>query len=258
VTIPTARLVPLAAAAAVAFVSACSGDAGRESADPGGTSDVGAALLSTDPEEPAMSTNPELQRPSPMGPAPDIPVSDLGHNSGSPDALIKIIEFSDFGCGFCRQFHAEVFPVLEENYIETGKVEWKYVPMILGIFGENAEVAAQVGECAMAQDRFPAVRDRLFEDQPAWQRASDPMPVFRRIAEEEGLDAQRLVTCVRSDANMGRIMAGTQVAQVLGTRGTPSFFVVGEGPIQGVIPVELFSEILDTLYAFRMRADTAR
>lgn len=257
-TRPTSRLVPLAAAATVAFVSACSGDAGGESADTDNTSDVGATLLSTSRQAPAMSTNAELERPAPVGPVPDIPPSELGHNSGSPDAPIKIIEFSDFGCGYCRQFHMEIFPTLEEEYVETGKVEWKYVPMILGIFGDNAEIAAQVGECAMDQDRFPGVRDRLFEGQAEWKRASDPMAVFRRIAGEEGLDVDRLASCVRSSSKVGRVMAGTQLAHTLGTRGTPTFFVVGEGPIPGVVPVEIFSELLDTIYAFRTRGDTVR
>ena len=45
---------------------------------------------------------------------------------------------------------------------KTGKVEWKYVPMILGMFGPNSEYAAEAGECALEQDKFPEARDRLF------------------------------------------------------------------------------------------------
>src|SRR5580658_7678369 len=41
---------------------------------------------------------------------------------GSKDAPVTIVEFTDYQCPFCRQFHTTVFNDLKKNYIDTGKV----------------------------------------------------------------------------------------------------------------------------------------
>lgn len=175
-------------------------------------------------------------------------IETLGYNSGPSEAPVRVLEFSDFGCGYCRTFHQESFPALEEEYMATGKVEWKYVPMILGIF-PNAMEAARAGECAGEQGAFPAMRDLLFDKQPEWKRSNDPEPLMEEYAEEVGLEMERFSQCVAQGWQDDRIMAGTQLSQQVGVRGTPTFFVVGYAPIPGAIPLELFREALDTVYA---------
>lgn len=243
---------------------------GACSEGPGGSADAGdperapGALLLGEAErlrgeaeararaEAAASRSPEGSIPSLSGEA-SIPLGALGHTEGSPTAPIQVVEFSDFGCGYCRQFHGEVWPELEEAYVETGKVEWKYVPMVLGIFGANAEEAALAGDCAIQQDRFPPVRDRLFEEQSRWKGAEEPTEVFRSIVREEGLDVDRWETCVEGERSRVRVASGNRLAREFGLRGTPTFFILGEGMIPGSIPVELFRSVLDEIYAERTR-----
>lgn len=173
----------------------------------------------------------------------------LGFNFGDPDAPVAILEFSDFGCGYCRQFHLESFPTLHERFMETGKVQWKYVPMLLGIF-PNAIEAAQVGECVGEQGRFREISDLLFERQSDWKGAGDdPMPVLMEIVEAAGGDVAEVETCVAEDRHAARIASGTAFFANSGGRGTPTFFILGMGqPIPGAIPLDLFTNILDTAY----------
>ena len=42
---------------------------------------------------------------------------------GKSDADITIIDYSSLTCPHCATFHAEVFPKLNEEYIETGKAK---------------------------------------------------------------------------------------------------------------------------------------
>ncbi|HZD04764.1 MAG TPA: thioredoxin domain-containing protein [Longimicrobiales bacterium] len=246
----------LAGLCAVALVAGGCGE--TDTPAPGdGTASLGADLLRSreegtlsDPEAPdaRMSTAP-APPPSLAAPTADIPIGELGYTAGDSAAPVRVVEFSDFGCGYCRQFHTETFPTLEEEYIATGKVQWKYVPMVLGMFGPNAEVAARAGECALEQGRFPAMRDRLFQEQPRWKRASDPMPVLADLAEDAGLEVERWRTCVEEDRRHDRIAAGTASAFRAGVRGTPTFFVVGFAPIPGALPLDVFRQVLDTVYA---------
>jgi protein-disulfide isomerase len=245
----------LLALAAALVVAGCGGaDAGEGPAD--GTSDLSASLLDTGGA--AQSTTGSVRAPSAGAPSAGAPSAggsldpdELGFDSGDEDAPIQIVEFSDFGCGYCARFHNEVFPTLEREYIASGKVVWKYVPMVLGIFGANAELAAEVGECAGEQDRFAAMRDRLFADQAAWKRAGDARGVFDEFARREGLDEDRFAACLDDGQREARVAAGTRLSRQAGVRGTPTFFVVGYGSIPGMLPLEVFRELLDTVYAER-------
>jgi protein-disulfide isomerase len=181
-------------------------------------------------------------------PTEPTPLEELGFRFGDPEAPVQVLEFSDFGCGYCRQFHIETFGALHDEYIETGKVYWQYVPALLGIF-PNAIEAAVVGECVGEQGRFREVMDALFERQSDWKGASgDPMEVLYDIAEGAGADRAALESCVETESPGPRIAAGTAYFANSGSRGTPSFFIVGMARIPGAVPLELFREILDTAY----------
>lgn len=58
----------------------------------------------------------------------------LGHDRGSPNAPVVVIEFADFGCHYCARFAHETFPALDEEFIQSERVRWKLVPFVLGGF----------------------------------------------------------------------------------------------------------------------------
>ena len=178
----------------------------------------------------------------------ELDVASLGFNSGPAGAPVRVLEFSDFGCGYCRQFHEQSFPLLEQEYMETGKVEWKYIPIVIGLF-PNALEAARAGECAGEQGRFPEMRDLLFERQREWKGSDEPEPLLEGYARGLGLEMERFNNCVSQGWQDDRIRAGTQLSRQVGVRGTPTFFVVGYAPIPGAIPLDLFRQVLDTVYA---------
>lgn len=240
----------LACATALLAVGACGGEDGARTPD-ATTSDLLSARVAA--PEGAISRAPEAP-PALQAPPRRLTLDDLGYDLGDPDAPVRLVEFSDFGCGYCRRFHEEVWPVLEREYVATGKVHWKYVPMILGIF-PNAMEAARAGECAGAQGRFDDMQARLFAEQTAWKRSGDPEAELETLAEGLGLDMARWRSCVDNGVRDDRIVAGTQLSQQAGVRGTPTFFVVGYAPIPGALPLELFREVLDTAYAAAVRGD---
>jgi len=182
------------------------------------------------------------------GAAGQIDIDALGYNEGPADAPVRVLEFSDFGCGYCRRFHQESYPLLVQEYMDAGKVQWKYVPMVLGMF-PNAIEAARAGECAGEQGEFAVMRDLLFDRQSEWKQSDDPDTLMDRYAREVGLDTERFGQCVAEGWQDERIEDGTQLSRQVGVRGTPTFFVVGYAPIPGAIPLDLFRSALDTVYA---------
>ncbi len=176
-----------------------------------------------------------------------INLAQYGIDAGDPDAPIKVVEFSDFGCPHCQRFHMDVYPTVYEEYVEAGHVTWKYIPYVLGSF-PNSLPATRVGECAAEQDAFPAMRDRIFEEQQAWMESEQPEELFLQYAEEEGLDAERLRTCLDEGWREERVRQTIQVGRQLGIRGTPTFMIQGQY-VQGNRPPEFFREVFDQILA---------
>ena len=133
----------------------------------------------------------------------------------------------------------------------------KMVGRLLAKLDEHglAMEAARAGECAGEQGRFPVMRDLLFERQPDWKSSDDPEPLLESYAEEVGLDVDRYRQCIDEGWRDERIRTGTQLSREVGVRGTPTFFVVGYAPIPGAIPLDLFRQVLDTVYVQATRED---
>ena len=198
--------------------------------DPGQT--VTAAMLS----EGGVTFRPAAQ---------EIPLEELGFDYGSEEARIKVIELSDYGCGYCRRFHTETFPTLLKDYIETGKVHWKYITYVSGMF-QNGLSAAFVAECAGEQGLFAPVNALLYERQGDWKNQGDPFPVYEELAREAGADVDELTACVDEQRPEDRVRSGVVTGRNLGVRGTPAFVANGV-PVMGAQPLEWWVEFFSAM-----------
>lgn len=179
-----------------------------------------------------------------------VDLREFGYDRGDPDAPVAVVEFGDFGCSACGQFARESLSALHDEFVETGKVRWKYVPFLLGAF-PNAAEAARAAECAAEQDAFWAMHDRLFAEQRAWSTSRKPETLFRRYAGDLELDAARFDSCYREKRGDERTRANNRAAARLGVRATPTFFINGKR-LEGAPPLELFRALL-TEVASRVR-----
>jgi len=170
-------------------------------------------------------------------------IAEMGYNFGSADAPVKVLELSDFGCGYCRRFHEETFPSLIRIYMDAGLVEWKFIPYVLGRFPNGLE-AATAAECAGEQDQFFPMQSRLFADQRNWRGSDEPLTLFSTLAADEGLDVERFDSCMEGGWRDTRVRENIRLGQQIGARGTPMFFVDGR-MIPGALPLEDFKRVLD-------------
>jgi len=230
------RLNILVLLSAALLITGCGGD-NAPPAQQGGA-DLTRGLLSAAGEERRGS-----------GPVREVAVEDLGFNRGAPGAIVRVIELSDYGCGYCRQFHMETFPSLRAEFIESGMVEWKFVPYVTGMF-ENSMAAQRGAECALEQSAevFERVNDRLWQAQSEWKSSGDAPALVRGWVAAAGADLDAYDGCQSSGRRMDRIQASGELARQLGLRGTPSFIVVGYGPLQGALPLETFQQILRSVH----------
>ena len=80
---------------------------------------------------------------------------------GSKSAPVTLVEFTDYQCPYCRQFHVSVFNELKKNYIDTGKVRFYSRDLPLDQIHPNAMRAAEAGRCAADQGQFWSMRDLM-------------------------------------------------------------------------------------------------
>ena len=180
----------------------------------------------------------------------ELDVSTLGVDRGSADAPVRVLEMSDYGCGYCRKFHMETWPVLQKDFVDSGKIEWKFLPFVTGMF-KNSPHALTAAECALEQgrDAFEAMNHRLWDDQKAWKGSTEPAAVVRGFAKDLGLDLPRYDSCVRENRRGRRIAGANSLAREIGVRGTPTFFIIGYPPLQGALPTDAFVQVLTAVYA---------
>lgn len=231
----TSRFGRYAAAMTFLALGACSGGAqSNRSAQNSGSAQEGDSARRADTTE---------------GGGRELDIAQLGFNWGSHDAPVRIVEMSDYGCGYCRKFHLETWPVLSKEFVEAGKIEWKFLPFVTGMFRNSAQ-ATTAAECALEQGReqFEALNHRIWQDQREWKGSSDAAAVLRGWAAELGLDTARYATCVSEDRRGARIAAANALSRQIGVRGTPTFFIAGYPPLQGALPTESFRQVLSLVY----------
>jgi protein-disulfide isomerase len=171
---------------------------------------------------------------------------------GSANAPVTIYEISDFQCPWCGRFAREVMPLLEREYIATGKVRFVFVNLPLPNHA-NAVPAAELAMCAARQNRFWPVHDRLFQTQERWSRMNEPGAFFLSLVDSAGANRDQVVECLRSGAMRPLIESDARGAVRSGARSTPSFYIEG-GLLAGFVPFEDMRPILDSIVAARQAA----
>jgi protein-disulfide isomerase len=217
----------------------CERDATRERA---GTAAAVQAAASSVPESPSNGPAPASgERTMRRVVLNGIDLTGIGYDKGSPVAPVVMVDFSDFGCPYCGKHGRETLPALEREFIATGKVFYKYVPIVMGF--PNGDRAVRAAECAAEQGKFWAMHDRLYVGQQEWRKASEPKPVYESYARQLGADEPRFTACLEDGHTESRTSRATGIARALGIRATPTFAIDGQG-IEGALPLDMFRQIL--------------
>lgn len=168
------------------------------------------------------------------------------HVLGSAQARVVLVEFGDYQCPFCRQYHDQVFPQIRADYVETGKI--RYVVRDLPIpVHEYAFPAAEAARCAGALGRFWPMREALI----AQSRALDPEG-FDALARTAGVSIAPFEACRAAHTFAPAIREDVAQALAAGLDRTPSFVLgrpVADG-VSGVVivgarPYSFFREKLE-------------
>lgn len=178
---------------------------------------------------------PEVRRG--LDPARTYPVGlgDNGHVRGKADALVTLVVFEDFECGYC----ARLVPTLDRLAAAYGaelRIVYRHFPLS---FHPHAQLAAEAALAAAAQGKFWQMHDVLFANQGALERAD-----LERYAEQVGLNMTKFRRALDDRTYAAAVEADIAAGAELGVTGTPTVFVNGS-PIVGAQPIDVFRAMID-------------
>lgn len=163
--------------------------------------------------------------------APTAPVGRTAEGfyyKGNPDAAVKVIAFEDFQCPGCAYFSRNLAPILERDYINTGRVQFIYHELPLTNIHPNAVAAAEAARCAGDQGKFWEMHDQLFNNQSLWAQLSSPLNTFSGYAGIIGINRTTFEACMQAGTHREAILTAAKDAATLGVQATPSFSVNGQ------------------------------
>ncbi|QQS22530.1 DsbA family protein [bacterium] len=162
---------------------------------------------------------------------------------GSDDAKVTVIEFADFQCPFCGEWHKTIFPKMESEYIQTGKV--KFIYWDLAFLGDESIKAAEAAVCAKDQGKFWEYHDRLFDGQFGENQGAFSDDNLKKIALELGVDSVIFNKCFDTRLYKDLIEESNNLSQKYGVNSTPTVFINGIRT-EGVMPYENYKQIIDS------------
>ena len=156
------------------------------------------------------------------------PVEITDFSLGPADAKVQITEYASFTCPHCATFHANVWPQLKADYVDTGKVRFTYREVYFDRYGLWAAMVARCG----GEMRYFGIVDMIFDQQQEWAASDDPNVVIgnlRTIAKTAGLDDATLDACLQDGAKAEAMVAHFEANMAADqVEGTPTFIINGE------------------------------
>jgi len=152
---------------------------------------------------------------------------------GDPDAPVTVIEFADFLCPHCQDYHEDTIIPFIEEYVLTGeaKFEYRFFPII----DQNlSPLMSIISECAYEQDAFWRTHDELYAMAREGEIGEN---LISDVAERAELDAEALETCVSGEGPF-QFQEDQALGSDLAVSGTPAVRVRVDESDAGYLLVE--------------------
>lgn len=172
-----------------------------------------------------------------MRDATRVPVADSPVR-GASNALVTIVEFSDFQCPFCRRAEGTL-QQLRADFGGDLRVVYKHNPLGYHTHAMPAAEAAQEALAQQGNDGFWRYHDALFAHQEALERAD-----LERYASLQGLDMARFRAALDGHVHQARIQRDARLAEGLQAESTPTFFING-AMLVGAQSYEVFHTLVE-------------
>ena len=191
---------------------------------------------------------PELNL-SNSGEDPEFETVDIGNISlsddpslGDEEAPIKVIQYTDFGCPYCSEWHGhdaspvldadkeDIFPSFREELIDTGEVEFIVKDHPVPELHPNSVRAHAAANCVYDQDKneYWSFIDELYSTRDVWTAGGENKTSshFEEMAQNRSsIDTETFIQCYLSTDGSEMVGDRTNALRNIGELGTPTFII---------------------------------
>jgi len=183
--------------------------------------------------------------------APDVPkVTKDDHIRGNKNAPVMLVEYSDYECPFCKNFHGTATQIMDQY---KDKVAWVYRHYPLS-FHVNAQKEAEAAECAFdagGEDAFWKYTDAIYERTTS-NGTGFALDKLVPLAKEFGLDEAKFKQCLDSGKYEKKVKDQQEKGTAAGITGTPGNVLINVKTgktrlIPGAVPFDQIKPEIDAL-----------
>lgn len=161
---------------------------------------------------------------------------------GAKKPKVTIVEFSDFGCGFCASFHPTLRQIVEKY---PDDVAWVY--RHLPYRNNEAALAAECVGQKLGDEAFWEYSDNLFAEFPDITNE-----ILAKEAVKLGFSSEEeFWQCQASEEVAKAVQEDATEARLIGASGTPHSIVITEDgdmfPLKGATPLAQVEQIISLL-----------
>ena len=167
---------------------------------------------------------------------------------GNPDAKISIVEFGDYQCTFCYNFHKDTMKKIEEKYVESGDVNFAYRDFPLN--GSSSIMASEASYCAQGQGKFWQYHDTLYDNWGGENTGWITRDALLGFASDVGLNLNEFNSCMSDSIFRQKVLNNEAFAKKINIDATPSFMIFNDNEVYRIIgaqPFEKFEQVLQKL-----------
>lgn len=140
---------------------------------------------------------------------------------GPPQAPIKLVEFSDYQCPFCREYEKKLENLIS---IENGKIALIRYNLPLEQIHPDALIAAEAAECAMMQNIAQPFQDGLYKANLHIFKIQD----YTHLARESGVkDLVKFDHCLTAKQELPLVNKQILLAKSFHINAVPTLMVDG-------------------------------
>lgn len=177
------------------------------------------------------------------------PTGDMGVNYGDDTARVVIEEYASLSCSHCSRFYETIFQDIKDEYIDTGRVYFKYYHFPLNL---PAFKAAQLVECQSSNRAKQKYLKTLFKTQKDWAHQHNEVEFnkkLRTIAKIGGMDLTSFNECMDNKSMETRLLEDSQrFSKTKDIKATPTLIINGK-KYEGGKDFASISKYIDALLA---------
>jgi protein-disulfide isomerase len=156
---------------------------------------------------------------------------------GPADALVTIVNFSEYQCPYCKRVQ-ETLREVSKAYPKDVRIVWKDNPLPFHARAKPAAIFARVVFQKYGQDAFWRLHDALFENQASLEDED-----LEELAKKQRIPWAPIKAALAAD-KAAKLEESMALASDFQVGGTPHFFVNGRR-LAGAQPLDVFKKLID-------------